>query len=94
MGSMNQKIQPVGYKQKHASNKEDRKSSHRYVSYSAGLQCEDHPLTGSTVFSSQTADSTLLFSAPSAFTTEPCTVFILRSQYLNDHELTRLACVF
>ena len=56
---------------------------------------EDHPLTGSTVPSSQTANSTaLLFPTHSNLTTEPCTVFILRSQYLNDHELTRLACVF
>ena len=92
---MNQNIQPMAYKQKHDSNKEDGKWSHCCVSCSAGPQREDHPLTGSTVPSSQTANSTaLLFPTHSNLTTEPCTVFILRSQYLNDHELTRLACVF
>ena len=64
------------------------------VSYSSGPQREAHPLTGLTVPTSLLADSAAhtLFPAPSALTAGPCTMFILRSQYPNDHQLTGSAC--
>ena len=94
-GSMCLKYQPTDYQQQYNHKKEDGKSSHWCVPCSSGPQCEDHPFTGSTVPSSQTAENTA-HTVSSTFCSHyralQCLFF--RDQCLHDYQLTGSACGF